>query len=65
MLTNIEKAEKDEKKLSDLISKLNERMYAVECILEEKLDLCEVDGIIVGLVKEEIDAIDFKITVER
>ena len=59
---------KDEQKLSDLISKLNDldsRLYDVECSLEEKLDLCEVDDIIIGLVKEEIDAIDFKITVER
>ena len=61
-----------------MLSELVDRLDGVESSLEDKIDTCDADEMvdiavndidlesrIIDAVKEEIDAIDFKITVER
>ena len=61
-----------------MLSELVDRVDDVESSLEDKIDTCDADEMvdiavndidlesrIIDAVKEEIDAIDFKITVER
>ena len=64
--------------LVDRVDDMDSRLDGVESSLEDKIDTCDADEMvdiavndidlesrIIDAVKEEIDAIDFKITVER